>query len=72
MEKMKKNSIFEIVTAYNGQQAVEKFIDRNFSYCRNKNCTNHKFKLILMDIQMPVLDGIGAARKILELENEFN
>ena len=50
MEKMKKNSIFEIVTAFNGQQAVEKFKERNFSYCRNKKCVNHKFKLILMDI----------------------
>jgi len=50
MEKLKNNSFFEVVLAYNGQQAVEKFKERNFSYCRKKKCENHKFNLILMDI----------------------
>ena len=33
MEKMKINSFFEVVTAFNGEEAIEKFKKRNFSFC---------------------------------------
>jgi len=41
--------------AQNGQEAIDKFI-------------NDKFDIILMDIAMPVLDGMSASKKILEYE----
>lgn len=45
---------YVIETAENGQEAVDKLTD--------------KFDLILMDCQMPVLDGFGASQKIREIE----
>jgi len=44
-----------VVTAQNGEEAVDKFI-------------NDKFDIILMDIAMPVLDGMSATKKIIEYE----
>ncbi len=41
--------------ANNGNEAVEKYIA-------------NKYNLILMDMQMPVLDGVGATVKIREFE----
>ena len=49
----------KIDVADNGKIAVEKF---------KKN----KYDLILMDVQMPVMDGIKATKKIREIENENN
>ncbi|MCK4235752.1 MAG: response regulator [Candidatus Krumholzibacteria bacterium] len=48
-----------IDTAENGAIAVDKF-------------KNGKYDLVLMDMQMPVMDGYTATRKIREWEQEKN
>jgi PAS domain S-box-containing protein len=48
---------FQIDEAENGERAVTKI-------------KNHRYDLVLMDIQMPVLDGFAATRAIREWESE--
>jgi CheY-like chemotaxis protein len=52
-----KNTPYVIEMAENGQIAVEKFTTGNFD-------------IILMDMQMPVMDGYTATKKIREIENQ--
>ena len=53
IKKVLKNLGYQAQTAENGQEALEA-------------CKNSVFDLVLMDIQMPEMDGITAAKKILE------
>ncbi len=43
----------------NGKDAVEKYLD-------------NKYDVILMDIEMPVMNGLEAAKKIREIEKQKN
>ncbi len=51
---------FQVEVADNGQMAVEMLEKSDPGY----------YQLVLMDVQMPVLDGYGAARKIRSFENK--
>lgn len=54
-----RNEVSKIDIAFNGKEALEKF-------------GLAKYDLILMDVQMPIMDGFKATQKIREIEKSTN
>jgi CheY-like chemotaxis protein len=54
-----KNEVNRIDVAFNGKEALDKF-------------GKAKYDLILMDVQMPIMDGFKATQKIREIELSTN
>jgi CheY-like chemotaxis protein len=53
--------------AENGQECLNKIKEKLEKNC---NCSKNKYKIVLMDITMPVMDGIEAAKNIQKMINE--
>ena len=61
---IKENYNIDIEDACNGKIALDKFKAGFDKPCK---CINRTYRLILMDIAMPVMDGIESTKKILKL-----
>lgn len=59
MQKLLEKAGHDVILAENGQQAVDLFHDQSF------DC-------ILMDVKMPVMNGVEATREIRKLESGFD
>ena len=56
---IKNNFNLDIVDAPNGEVALNLFKEGFNKKC---GCINRAFKLIIMDLQMPVMDGVEASK----------
>ena len=62
-----KHFKLEADCAENGQECLNKIKEKQEKKC---NCQKNKYKIILMDITMPIMDGIEAAKNIQKLIDE--
>lgn len=52
----------------NGKEGIDKILEKNKNIC--PICKTDTYKLLLLDILMPVMDGVETAKKIQELINQ--
>ena len=63
-QKMMKNLGILTDAAYNGEECINLIKQKKDSNC---SCNKNYYKIIFLDIVMPVLDGIKTAKKIQEM-----
>jgi CheY-like chemotaxis protein len=52
--------------AYNGQECIDLMVQKGKSNCK---CGKNYYKIIFLDIVMPIMDGIKTAHKVQEMIN---
>ena len=60
----------QIDEAVNGDVAVKMYQKSMLKKCKLKNCEGY-YRLILMDLGMPMKDGFEASKDIIELQNDL-
>ena len=63
-QRMMKNLGYESDAAYNGEECINLIKEKQKLNC---GCNKNYYKLIFLDIVMPVLDGITTAKKVQEM-----
>ena len=63
-QRMLKNLGFESDSAYNGEECINLINEKLNLNCK---CESNYYKLIFLDIVMPVMDGIETAKTIQEM-----
>jgi CheY-like chemotaxis protein len=63
-QRMLKNLGYESDAAYDGEECINLIKEKQKLNC---GCNKNYYKLILLDIVMPVLDGIKTAKKVQEM-----
>lgn len=63
-KKLELKNAFILDEATNGRQAINMFITRSK--------TDNPYRLILMDCEMPIMDGVEATKEIIVLIKEQN
>jgi len=63
-QRMLKNLGYESDAAYNGEECINLIKEKQKLNCQ---CNKNYYKLIFLDIVMPVLDGISTAKKVQEM-----
>lgn len=65
---IKEHYGLEVSVAGNGKIAYDTYADQIKKPCQ---CPYRAFRLIIMDIGMPVMDGIQSSKLILDLQSKF-
>ena len=63
-QKMLKNLGYDSDAAYNGEECIKLINEKLKLNCK---CNSHYYKLIFLDIVMPIMDGIATAKAIQEM-----